>query len=134
MRYFLPGNRLPRSYTFKEVEQAILDAGKDDAYPESQEVGMGPKTVAFRRGLSQPHNRKKPVVIVEFRGLQIIAMDDEKIQIDDEGFHLETVRRRMDAALQGIGKRLVGVDNVWKVYTIDTGEYVPYQRRMTVRK
>ena len=129
-KYLLPGNRLPRFYTYEQVVDGLDDTFRG---PLGYELGLGPNTIAWW----ERTNIMPAPVVVAFRNDQILRLYERgmvKLIGDYDKKYSRSAIRRMDAALQGIGKRLINHGGRWKIYTIATGEWEDYKKGMVITK
>lgn len=130
VKSFLPSNRNPRSYTWEHVQDALIEKGEPDAfgYPH---VRLGNETTAEWKNLNPLYT-----ITVRLKKSEIIRLySDGTIWLNDRGYKTKMTKQRMDAALQGIGKRLLSREDRggWKIYTISNGEYADYWNGMVVQ-
>lgn len=127
MKSFLHGNRLPRSYTYHDVEEVLCLV--------ENPMQLGRNTTATFYMPSQPHGRHERVICVRLHGHPIVSLyDNETVYLHSRGMKNKVTKARMDAALQGIGYRLVAVNRKWKIYEIATGTYIDYFDGIMVAK
>jgi len=127
MKCYLKGNRNPRSYHFKGLVEAISESGNP--------IQLGRNTTAelFLPSWPTRYNRSEREITVRLHDHPIIRLyPNGVVRLFDCGLKTKTTKSRMDAALQGIGYRLVAINRKWKIYEIATGIYADYFDGITV--
>lgn len=126
MKYLMKGNRLPNSYTFNSLSMAMDEA-------DVSVIGVGNKTEASK--ILYDSGTGEVVIEIQLHGHTVVRLyENGTLRLFDCGFFTKTTKKRMNAALMGIGKHLVAVNRRTKIYTISTGDFEKYFDGMVVSK